>query len=165
MEEIFRSGIDELDQLIGGFFPGDNVVWQTDDLKEYSRFAKGFAKRAIADGRQCTYLRFAPHPKLLEARKGLSVVEVEPGPGFDVFTNRVHGIIEERGANSYYVFDNLSALVTEWATDELLAPRWGPYSVLGDGGFTLAASGRPPRPVPASYSTDCPSLREENSMP
>ena len=41
----------------------------------------------------------------------------------------------------------------------------GPYSVLGDGGFTLAASGRPPRPVPASYSTACPSLREANSMP
>ncbi len=121
MKTIISSGIDELDQLIGGFFPGDNVVWQTDDLKEYSRFAKGFAKRAIADGRKCTYLRFAPHPKLLEARKGLSIVEVEPGPGFDVFTNRVHGIIEEAGANSYYVFDNLSALVTEWATDELLA--------------------------------------------
>ena len=121
MKTIISSGIDELDQLIGGFFPGDNVVWQTDNLKEYSRFAKGFAKRTIADGRGCTYLRFAPHPKILEARKGLSVVEVEPGPGFDVFTNRVHGIIEERGANSYYVFDNLSALVTEWATDELLA--------------------------------------------
>lgn len=121
MKTIISSGIDELDQLIGGFFPGDNVVWQTDDLKEYSRFAKGFAKRAVADGRECTYLRFAPHPKILEARKGLSIVEVEPGPGFDVFTNRVHSIIEERGANSYYVFDNLSALVTEWATDELLA--------------------------------------------
>ncbi len=119
MKTIISSGIDELDQLIGGFFPGDNVVWQTDDLKEYSRFAKGFAKRVIADGRECTYLRFAPHPKLLEARKGLSVVEVEPGPGFDVFTNKVHGIIEEKGANSYYVFDNLSALVTEWATDGL----------------------------------------------
>ena len=50
MEKIISSGIDELDQLIGGFFPGDNVVWQTDDLKEFSRFAKGFAKRAIADG-------------------------------------------------------------------------------------------------------------------
>jgi pyruvate,water dikinase len=121
MKTIISSGIEELDRLIGGFFPGDNVVWQTDDLKEYSRFAKGFAKRTIADGRECTYLRFAPHPKILEARKGLSVIEVEPGPGFDVFTNRVHSIIEEKGANSYYVFDNLSVLVTEWATDELLA--------------------------------------------
>lgn len=44
------------------------------------------------------------------------------------------------------------------------APWWEPYSVLGDGGFTLAASGRPPRPVPASYSTSCPSLREEYAM-
>jgi pyruvate,water dikinase len=121
VKATISSGIDELDQLIGGFFPGDNVVWQTDDLKEYSRFARGFAKRTIADGRECTYLRFAPHARILEPRQGLRVVEVEPGPGFDVFTNRVHGIIEEGGANSYYVFDNLSALVTEWATDELLA--------------------------------------------
>jgi len=31
------------------------------------------------------------------------------------------GIIEERGKEAFYVFDNLSALVAEWATDELLA--------------------------------------------
>ena len=121
MKATISSGIDELDQLIGGFLPGDNVVWQTDDLKEYSRFARGFAKRAIADGRECTYLRFASHPRILEARQGLRVVEVEAAPGFDVFTNKVHSVIEERGADSYYIFDNLSALVTEWATDELLA--------------------------------------------
>jgi pyruvate,water dikinase len=56
VKTTISSGIGELDQLIGGFLPGDNVVWQTDDLKEYSRFARGFAKRAIADGRECTYL-------------------------------------------------------------------------------------------------------------
>ncbi len=121
VKDTISSGIDELDHLIGGFFPGDNVVWQTDDLQEYARFARAFARRTIADGRECTYLRFAPHPRILEARRGLRVVEVEPGPGFDVFTNTVHGIIEEKGADSYYVFDNLSALVTEWATDELLS--------------------------------------------
>jgi pyruvate,water dikinase len=121
VKATISSGIRELDQLIGGFFPGDNVVWQTDDLKEYPRFARGFVKRAIADGHKCTYLRFAPHPRILEARQGLRVVEVEPSPGFDVFTNKVHSVIEEGGANSYYIFDNLSALVTEWATDELLA--------------------------------------------
>jgi hypothetical protein len=57
MKTTISSGIGELDQLIGGFLPGDSVIWQTDDLKEYSRFARGFAKRTIADGRECTYLR------------------------------------------------------------------------------------------------------------
>ena len=33
----------------------------------------------------------------------------------------MHQIIEERGSEVFYVFDNLSALVDEWATDELLA--------------------------------------------
>jgi hypothetical protein len=96
MKTTISSGIGELDQLIGGFLPSDSVVWQTDDLKEYSRFARGFAKRTIADGRECTYLRFASHPRILEAGQGVRVVEVEPGPGFDVFTNRIHGVIQER---------------------------------------------------------------------
>ena len=33
----------------------------------------------------------------------------------------VHQIIEAEGREVFYVFDNLSALVVEWATDELLA--------------------------------------------
>ena len=33
----------------------------------------------------------------------------------------MHQIIEEEGREVFYVFDNLSALVVEWATDELLA--------------------------------------------
>ena len=48
-------------------------------------------------------------------------IEVDPGPGFDAFSGEVHRIIEERGKEVFYVFDNLSALVVEWATDELLA--------------------------------------------
>lgn len=115
------SGIEELDRLIDGLVPGDNLVWQVDDLRDYSNFAQSFAERAIADGCGCTHLRFASGAPVPQDQAGLEVVEVSPGPGFDLFSSSVHSVLEERGHNHRYVFDNLSALITEWATDELLA--------------------------------------------
>ena len=47
--------------------------------------------------------------------------EIDPTPGFDYFSGKVHEIIERQGKDTLYIFDNLSALVGEWATDELLA--------------------------------------------
>jgi hypothetical protein len=51
----------------------------------------------------------------------LETVEVDPGEGFDAFSSAVHKIIEDRGRGVFYIFDNLSTLVEQWATDELLA--------------------------------------------
>lgn len=116
-----RSGIRGLDKAIQGLRLGDNVVWQIDDLSDYVFFAEAFVEQAIKDGRGCVYVRFAPHPPVLERREGLEVIEVDPGQGFDHFSREVHNIIEARGREVFYVFDNLSALVVEWATDELLA--------------------------------------------
>ncbi len=115
------SGIGGLDEILESLRLGDNVVWQIDDLSSYVFFVEPFVERALADGRACVYLRFAPHPPVLAPRPGLEVVELDPGKGFDYFSREVHETIEERGKEVFYVFDNLSALVVEWATDELLA--------------------------------------------
>jgi pyruvate, water dikinase len=116
-----RSGIEGLDEAIQGLRLGDNVVWQIDDMEDYRFFVEPFIDQAIEDGRECVYLRFAPHAAVLGSRPGLSVVEVDPGNGFDYFSREVNRIIEKRGREAFYVLDNLSALVVEWATDELLA--------------------------------------------
>jgi hypothetical protein len=113
--------MEALDEVLHGLRPGDNVVWQVDNLEDYRFFVEPFAEEAIAEGRDCVYLRFAPHPPVLQPRPGLTFIEVDPSPGFDYFSREVHRIIEERGTDVYYIFDNLSALVVEWATDELLA--------------------------------------------
>ena len=115
------SGIVGLDETIQRLLLGDNVVWQVDDLEDYRFFAEPFIEQAIRDGRECVYLRFAPHPEILKPRPGLSLVEVDPGAGFDYFSREVNHIIEKRGREVFYVLDNISALVVEWATDELLA--------------------------------------------
>lgn len=116
-----HSGIPALDEVVQGLRLGDNVVWQVDSLDDYRYFAQPFADQGLAEGRRVVYLRFAPHPPVLAPREGLEVVEVDPGQGFDAFSRAVHDLIEERGREVWYVFDSLSALAEEWATDELLA--------------------------------------------
>lgn len=115
------SGIPALDETLQGIRLGDNVVWQVDRLDDYLHFVRPFAQRAMVDGRRLVYLRFAEHEQVLEPSEGLEIIALDPGPGFDSFSGEVHNIIAERGKEVFYVFDNLSALVKMWATDELLA--------------------------------------------
>jgi len=119
--DVVPSGIGQLDSLVGGIRLGDNVVWQVDEVSQYMHFARAFAWRAVRDKRVCVYLRFAAHPPVLAPQPGLSIIELDPSSGFDPFSAAVHSIAEEKGRGAFYVFDNLSALVAEWATDELLA--------------------------------------------
>jgi pyruvate,water dikinase len=115
------TGIPQLNELLQGLFPGDNLVWQTDDLVEYGQFALPFARQAVNDGRRCVYLRFGNHPPVLPFEPGIETIDIDPGTGFDQFTKRIHDIITDKGGSASYVFDNLSSLVSQWATDELLA--------------------------------------------
>ncbi|MGD8237501.1 MAG: phosphoenolpyruvate synthase, partial [Armatimonadota bacterium] len=116
-----HSGFAPLDDVLQGLRYGDNVVWQVDSLDDYRFFADAFARTAAAEERDVVYLRFAPHPPAIDAHEGITVRDVDPGPGFDQFTAAVHRIIEERGERAFYIFDDLSSLVAAWATDELLA--------------------------------------------
>ena len=116
-----HSGIQALDKVLQGIRLGDNVVWQVGRLEDYRYFAEPFAEAGLAAGRRLVYLRFASHPPVLAPRPGLETIELNPSLGFDFFTREVHRLIETYGPEVLYVFDNLSALVVEWATDELLA--------------------------------------------
>ena len=118
--EIIGSGLPLLDGLLKGLRWGDNVVWQMDSLDDYPFFAEALIKHAMRDGNKCVYVRFAPHAPVVKPRRGLIVVDIDPGQGFDFFSGEVFRLIEDTGKGAYFIFDNLSALVDEWATDELL---------------------------------------------
>ena len=118
---IVTSGLPALDHVLQGLRLGDNVVWQVSRLDHYRYFAEPFARQALKDGRRCVYLRFAPHAPVLPPLDGLVTILVDPHLGFDAFSGALHQIIETEGREVFYVFDSLSALVGEWATDELLA--------------------------------------------
>jgi hypothetical protein len=105
--EILDTGLKQLAGLLQGLHSGDNVVWQTGQLEDYSRFAQFFITKAISDGSICVYFRFAPHPPVLEKQSGLEIIQIDPAPGFDYFSGRVHDAVEKHGKNVCYVFDNL----------------------------------------------------------
>ena len=119
--EAIGSGIPALDHILEGLRLGDNVVWQVDGLHNYLKVALPFVRQALQDRRKVIYVRFAPHYCILEPLSGYLTTEIDPRPGFDSFSAQVNKIIEEQGKGVFYVFDNLSALVAEWASDELLA--------------------------------------------
>ena len=115
------SGIPALDEILRGVRLGDNVVWQVDSIEDYRFFVLPFADQSVRDGRTLVYLRFGKHEPLLEPREGMETIKIDPGLGFDAFSGAVNRVAGEKGREAFYLFDNLSTLVTEWATDELLA--------------------------------------------
>lgn len=118
---MVSTGIPPLDEVIEGLRLGDNVVWQVDGRETYLRIVQPFVRQAGEDNRRLVYVRFAPHERILLPQTGLICEEVDPKHGFDSFSAQVNRIIEEQGTEVFYVFDNLSFLVSEWGTDELLA--------------------------------------------
>ncbi|MGD9779330.1 PEP/pyruvate-binding domain-containing protein [Methanomethylovorans sp.] len=120
-KEKITSGVPQLDEILHSFRLGDNVVWEVEGLEDYRYFAVRLIRQAISSGSKCVYVRFAPHEPILQTMEGLDIVKVDPSNGFDFFSSQVHRIIEYYGEKVYYVFDNLSSLMVEWATDELVA--------------------------------------------
>lgn len=119
--ELISTGQADLDGTILGLSWGDNVVFLVERPADYATFARAFVEGMLGEGRGIVYVRFAPHPPLLAERPGVEIVAVDPGSGFDVFSAQIHRLIERHGERISYVFDNLSALVEPWATDELVA--------------------------------------------
>lgn len=120
-ERFVPSGIPPLDEVLRGIRLGDNVVWQVDQLSSYASFAAAFAGRSLQDGRRLVYVRFAPHEPVLADDPRIVRHTLDPAPGFDQFSRAVHHLIEAEGPRVMYVFDSLSFLAQEWATDEMLA--------------------------------------------
>jgi len=111
------TGIDGLDEILCDLKKGDNVVWQLERIEDYKRFVSPYVDRAIKDGRNIVYMRFARHKPLIENQPNVSVYQLDANSGFESFSTQVHAIISREGTETYYVFDCLSALLSAWATD------------------------------------------------
>jgi len=120
-KNFVSSGLRPFDDVVQGLRLGDNVVWQVDTLEMYRAMAAPFAAQALLDGRSCIYVRFAPHPPLLPPLTGIETVVLDPSPGFDFFTANVRHLAAARGRRVFYIFDDLSALLTSWGDAEQLA--------------------------------------------
>ena len=114
------TGLPGLDRILKGLIPGDNIVWQVDDMSDYRSFVIPYAAEASARGLPLVYFRFASHPPLLDAASGAEIHEVQPEAGFEAFIDTIHRVIERAGRGAYYVFDCLSELAGDWYSDQML---------------------------------------------
>nr|MBU1327996.1 PEP/pyruvate-binding domain-containing protein [Candidatus Omnitrophota bacterium] len=117
---MISTGIKGLDSVITGLRLGDNVVWQIDDIKDYSYLVKPFVRQALKDGKKVIYMRFAGHKELLNPSIEIKRYELDAHAGFESFTTKVNNIITQEGEGAYYVFDCLSELLSAWATDLMI---------------------------------------------
>jgi pyruvate, water dikinase len=114
------TGLPGLDLVLHGVEPGDNVVWQVDDIEDYRALVLPYAEAARRQGRRFVYFRFASHPPLLPDDFGAEVRPLDPNLGFERFTTEVHRVIDALGPGAVYVFDGLSELATAWSSDQML---------------------------------------------
>jgi hypothetical protein len=114
------TGIHDLDRVLCGLAPGDNVVWQVETMADYATFVRPFAEAAVRQGAPLTYFRFARHEALLEEQPGVTVLALNTHLGFETFLDAIHQRIETQGRGACYVFDCMSDLAADWFSDQMV---------------------------------------------
>lgn len=122
MKAILKAstGLSGLDEILNNLQMGDNVVWQVDTMQDYKTFTEPFVRKALADGRNLNYMRFASHELIVEEQPGILIHHLDAYSGFEIFSKQVYTIITEQGEEAYYIFDCLSDLLSAWATDLMI---------------------------------------------
>lgn len=120
--EQVSTGIGCLDNILNFLWPGDNVVLHTPSIDEYSKFVQPYTDEALKNGHKVHYIRFADHPYVIDVESdGVVLHELDANVGFENFSKQIHEHINQAGEGSYFVFDCLSALLSNWATDSMVA--------------------------------------------
>jgi len=120
IDPYLSTGLPELDRVLKGLAPGDNIVWQVGSVEEYARFVKPYSEHIVARGGHLIYFQFASHPALLADDSGAEIHHLDPEEGFETFLSTIHAVIERSGRGAFYVFDCLSELVVDWYSDQML---------------------------------------------
>ena len=115
-----RSGVADLDELLGGLILGDNVVLVTESTDLASRLEDALLREALARGQRCFYVsthrddvglqeRLASEVTLLDARPGGPYAH--PGP---LETALLEGA---RGSPACVVVDGLAGFARRWGSE------------------------------------------------
>lgn len=116
----FSTGIRSLDAVLKDLKAGDNVVWQVDDIEDYTPLVQRFVAHGGRSGAPLVYFRFARHRQLIPETPGVEIHAIDPEAGFEHFVGRILNVIEGKGRGALYVFDGLSELAGDWYSDRML---------------------------------------------
>ena len=118
--KYLSTGLPELDKILKGLIPGDNIVWQVKSISDYKIFVQKFAEKAALSGQKIIYFRFASHEDLIDNDSACTRYDLDPEAGFESFINSIHSVIEKTGKGGFYIFDCLTDLAQIWFSDQML---------------------------------------------
>ena len=93
MDKI-STGIKGFDDIMGGLYPGDNVVWQVEDINNYKHVVDAFVRKSIKDGKNVNYIHFRKVNSIIDDLSKVNLFELDLAKGFEDFTMSVHNIIK-----------------------------------------------------------------------
>lgn len=114
-----RSGIDDLDDVLGGLLAGDNVVWVTDERELFDLAEKAILEATPA-GERAIHVSSHETKAKVRARFGqaLDVVDARPGSRFsDAVLLEQMLVSEARNGVTRVVVDGLAPLARQWGLD------------------------------------------------
>lgn len=109
-----RSGIQDLDNLLGGLLAGDNVVWVTTSQGVVATIEQAFLAEGHRRNEPCTYVTTDLAPPTLRARlgRGVRILDARPGrPLADAMALETRILDDARQSPGRVVIDSLDAFV------------------------------------------------------
>jgi transcriptional regulator with XRE-family HTH domain len=120
-----KTGVEDLDELLSGLIPGDNVVWASDDSRVFDSPESRFFAEARRQGVERFYVTTAPDPAALRARLGpdVSILDARPGHSLADPATLEQTIIRRASASPMVclAIDGLGELHRRWGGPRALA--------------------------------------------
>ena len=73
IDPILSTGLPNLDRVLRGLMPGDNIVWQVNSIDDYQPFVDAACSNAARLKQSLVYFRFAKHRRLLQEGASVTV--------------------------------------------------------------------------------------------
>lgn len=104
----FSTGIEALDDLLGGVRPGDNVVFHLPKLEQYEPFVKALLHHCRRAHNKLIYVKVDGSLRGLSDEDTFDVVKCGRTP--QALTEEFKEYLRGRGKHVYYVFENLTGM-------------------------------------------------------
>jgi hypothetical protein len=107
--ERYTTGLEDLDRLLGGIEPGDNILWLVPSLREYRTLAEPIVRQALEEKQRPVYVKIDGSLGLKEG--DVDILDASGWDSVPELIDSVKVLIAEKGAGILYIFDPLHRLV------------------------------------------------------
>jgi transcriptional regulator with XRE-family HTH domain len=120
--QLIRSGLDDLDEILGGLLTGDNVVWVTDDPSLCTLIERLMLSAAPLDERAIYVTALATEAEIRRTfGQKLTVIDARSGSRlFDPILLEQTIVTAAEGGTSRVIVDGLDSFARQWGTDHAI---------------------------------------------